>query len=138
METFKKECKEYLNTISIGDLQRYGRYVGLQRPTDMKKQALIDEIIETLCGEKSPARNSRGAPIKNNGVLESIPLKIEQLSQELLGYTIKTPESQTEKLIEPEPVIVEESVVVKLSLPLQRLNKEQKKLVYALLESLDK
>ena len=138
MEAFKKACKEYLNTISIADLQRYGRYVGLQRPTDMKKQALIDEIIETLCGEKSPSRNSRGAPIKNNGVLESIPLKIEQLSQELLGYTIKTPEPQTEKLIEPEPVIVEEPVVVKLVLPLQRLNKEQKKLVYALLESLDK
>ena len=138
MEAFKKACKEYLNTISIGDLQQYGRYVGLQRPTDMRKQALIDEIIETLCGEKSPSRNGRGAPIKNNGVLESIPLKIEQLSQELLGYTIKTPEPQIEKLIEPEPMIVEEPVVVKLSLPLQRLNKEQKKLVYALLESLDK
>ncbi len=52
METFKKECKEYLNTLSIGDLRRYGRYVGLQRPTDMKKQALIDEIIATLCGKK--------------------------------------------------------------------------------------
>ena len=138
METFKKACKEYLNTISIDDLRRYGRYVGLQRPTDMKKQALIDEIIAMLCGEKSPSRNCRGAPIKNNGVLESIPLKIEQLRKELLGYSVKNIESPTEKFIDVESTVVEEPVVVKLSLPFQRLNEEQKKLVYALLESLDK
>lgn len=138
MEDFKIACKEYLNTLSVENLRRYGRYVGLQRPTDMNKQALIDEIIATLCQEKTPSRNSRGAPIKNSGVLESIPLKIEQLSKELLGYSIQPPEPMSEKFIDVEQPIVEELVIVKFSLPLQRLNEEQKKLVFALLESLDK
>ncbi len=65
-------------------------------------------------------------------------MKIEQLSEELLGCSVKNIESPTEKFVEVERTIVEEPVVVKLSLPLQRLNEEQKKLVYALLESLDK
>ena len=48
---FKGKCEQYLFRQSIMDLRAYGRYLNLLAPTALKKEALIKEIIQAICGE---------------------------------------------------------------------------------------
>ena len=79
MNLFKKECAELLQAQSLETLRCYGRFIGMQKPTALSKSALIEGIMATLCGEIPPARNQRGAPIKNHVVNEELIKKIELL-----------------------------------------------------------
>ena len=79
MNLFKKECAELLQAQSLETLRCYGRFIGMQKPTALSKAALIEGIMATLCGEIPPARNLRGAPIKNHVVNEELIKKIELL-----------------------------------------------------------
>ncbi len=80
MQRFKSECKSYLQTLGIGDLRSYGRYVGVERPTTKNKEELIDSIIAVLVGEISPIPCSKlGAPVLNKRVDPNIIEAVEAL-----------------------------------------------------------
>lgn len=79
---FKEEGTKYLSVRTIKDLQAYGRELGVFRPTDCKKNSLIEKILGIWTGEIEPIeRNKRGAPIKNNEFPAEIPKKLEGLYQ---------------------------------------------------------
>jgi len=40
---FRYACKEYLYSLSIGDLRTYGREIGVSKPTTMKKERLFHQ-----------------------------------------------------------------------------------------------
>ena len=82
---FKEQCALYLTQLSLTDLRTYGRFLNLTAPTRLKKSILIDEIISVLCGEKSPTRTKRGAPIKSKLFQADIPLKIEEIKNKILN-----------------------------------------------------
>lgn len=82
IEKFKLAATAYLHNRGLGSLRGYGRYIGLERPTTMKKQPLVEEIVAVLCGEKTPQRTRRGAPIKNRFVDENDLREIERLQRE--------------------------------------------------------
>ena len=65
---FKLACERYLNTLGLGNLRSYGRFLQLKEPTKRNKAELIQEIIGVLCGEIIAKRTKRGAPIKNTYV----------------------------------------------------------------------
>ncbi|MBE7077627.1 MAG: hypothetical protein E7377_02845 [Clostridiales bacterium] len=77
---FRYACKEYLYSLSIGDLRTYGREIGVSKPTTMKKEDLIETIVGILCGDSAPTiKSNRGAPIKDSFIDPKIPQKIENL-----------------------------------------------------------
>lgn len=77
---FTYAAKEYLNSRSIGDLRIYGREIGLDNPTKMKKGELIDGIVAIFTGVLAPVpKSNKGAPIKNVKVDEEIVEKMAQL-----------------------------------------------------------
>jgi len=61
---FKSKTHIYLQRCAIEELRELGRKVGLQKPTTLCKEVLIDTIIQTLCGEIAPARTTKGKPPK--------------------------------------------------------------------------
>ena len=80
LKEFRYAAKEYLNSRSIGDLRIYGREIGLDNPTKMKKGELIDGIVGIFTGMLAPVpKSNKGAPIKNVKVDEEIVEKMEQL-----------------------------------------------------------
>ncbi len=68
--------KETLNQMRIYELRDLGREKGVKSPTSLKKNELIDKILEISCGETEPYRTNRGRPavsasgVKNDGVFK--------------------------------------------------------------------
>jgi len=82
---FRFAVKEYLNSLYIGSLRSYGRFVGVQNPTEKKKGELLNDILSVLIGEIPPVEPSnRGAPVKNDFVDPKIIQKIEELKKTYL------------------------------------------------------
>lgn len=132
---FKELCKSYFQEISLEDLRRYGRHLELQKPTTLKKEDLINEILLVICDEKKPSRNIRGAPIKNTSFLPEIPLKIEKFREEIFGISYNIENTSITKNKEN---FFNNLVVLNLSLSVNELTEEQKQLTLKLLESLTK
>lgn len=85
-EAFKNACKAYLFPFGLSDLRSYGREIGVFRPTDKKKDDLLDQIVSILSGELTPIeKNKKGAPLKNTYVPPEIPEKIASLRTEYFG-----------------------------------------------------
>lgn len=84
LKEFKNICKLYLSTLGISDLRAYGRYLQLRDPTAKNKSDLIEDIIGVLCGEITPERTNKGAPIKNKHFNPTILEEIERLSAQYL------------------------------------------------------
>lgn len=85
-DAFKNACKLYLSKFGINELRSYGRELGVFRPTDKKKEDLLEQIIGVLSEEISPVeKNNKGAPLKNTYVPSEIPEKIAALRAEYLG-----------------------------------------------------
>ena len=125
---FEEACEAYLFPLSIIDLRAYGRYLGLPAPTKLKKEELICEIIQVLCGEKTVARTNKGAPIKNNHYEDKIPLEINKIRTRIFGKE-RAPADKDAK--------IEESVApLQLSITMENLTKEQRQLLQQLLNSL--
>ncbi len=83
LKAFQNACRVYFSSLGIGDLRNYGRKVGVSRPTDKRKEDLIEEIISVLSGTQKPiAVSKQGAPVKNDRVDERIPAYIEELKRE--------------------------------------------------------
>lgn len=148
-EVFKKKALECLSTYSLHDLRKYGRYIKLQRPTDMKKKDLLKKIIEVLCEETSTFRTRRGAPVKNTTVPVSMILQLEELKKELFGEEVFIEASDEMEIIQEVPVEeeteeeqqdidteseYENPVRLRFSIDMQKLTREQR---YKLLDFLN-
>ncbi|MBQ8659132.1 MAG: hypothetical protein IJ506_08345 [Clostridia bacterium] len=91
---FRFAVKEYLNSVRILELRSYGRFIGVQNPTEKKKGELLDDILSILIGEAYPVEPSkRGAPVKNDFVDPNIIDKIEELKKTYLPDGIREEES---------------------------------------------
>lgn len=85
-EKFEYVCRDYLKTLSLADLRKYGRSVGVEHPTERKKDDLVEDIIAILTGAAAPVKkNGVGAPVKNLSVDPTIPAQIAELKRRLLG-----------------------------------------------------
>lgn len=79
---FKLACTKYFNTLGLDALRAYARTLQIEKPTMMRKADLIEEIIKVLCGEITPYRAGRGAPVKNGYVDESIFETVRKIQKE--------------------------------------------------------
>ena len=102
LELFKIKTHVYLQGLTISDLRALGRYVGLQKPTALKKSALIDSIIQTFCGELLPARNTKGAPAKPHYLNPQIFHNIDLIKKECSVEYLQTFFSPTATIPAPE------------------------------------
>ena len=131
---FKAECKHYLMQLSITDLRAYGRFLKLQKPTCLKKEDLVEEIITVLNGEKKPTRKSVGAPIKNRFFPKEIVLRVEEIKREILGEEgRREPTKEMEKINTKNKEV---PLLITLSIDLEKLNEKQKRCLKAFLDSL--
>lgn len=80
VKRFTKNCKEFLIKQGLNDLRAYGRGIGVDKPTTLKKQELIENIIGVLSGAIIPIEISkRGAPVKNDSVKPEFLVGIERI-----------------------------------------------------------
>ncbi len=135
---FKLACTKYLITLDLGSLRIYGRELQIRKPTTMKKAELIEEIIKVLCGEVIPRRNNRGAPVKTAYIDKDILKTVARLQKEFLKGEREACGEQTER----KALVLADSLQENSVEPLQFtirfscLNEEQRKLLYAFLNSL--
>ena len=120
---FRKDCERYLSSMSLECLRSYGRSLQLRDPTKKKKAELIKEIVMVLCGELTPQRNNKGAPIKNDYISPQILSDIEKIKQKYFPTSIEE---------EPENL----SVVLQLKINPALLNEKQRQLLNEFLDSL--
>lgn len=82
-ETLKKAYGDYLNTLNIHVLRNVARFVGVYKPTDGKKQDLIDRTIAVLLGVVAPvAPSNRGAPLKEDLLDPRYVRELERIKKE--------------------------------------------------------
>ena len=124
---FKEKCTKYLMQRSIHDLRGYGRFLNLQKPTCLKKENLIEEIIAVLCNEEKPTRKKVGAPVKNSFTPNEIIEQVEDIKKEVFGE-----ETQIEEKCEK----IEPSLRITFSVDMEKLNEKQKRLMISFLNSL--
>ena len=130
-EKFKLACASYLQTISVSALRVYGRSLGLQKPTALNKSALIQQIIQALCGEISPMRGKLGAPAKDIRVEPSILKNIDALRE---NYRIEQVLPIFTQPKENAKTRAEKPIVINISLQFSELTDEQKKGLKAFLQ----
>ena len=82
VDLFKATASVYFQRWAVKDLREYGRRVGLQTPTALKKDTLINTIIQTMCGELPPARTNLGKPAKPHYLDPDLLIEIELLKKE--------------------------------------------------------
>lgn len=76
--------REYFSTLSLSDLRTFGRFQGVHAATQLKKEVLIDEIINVLTGKVSPILPKSegkpvGAPPKNSIPNPEILPKLDEI-----------------------------------------------------------
>lgn len=134
---FKEQCALYLTQLSLTDLRTYGRFLNLTAPTRLKKSILIDEIISVLCGEKSPTRTKRGAPIKSKLFQADIPLKIEEIKNKILNKNqLNINETPPRDNQYSTSEFETNNSTINLNIQFEKLNKKQKQLLINFLNSL--
>ncbi len=78
-ELYQAYCA-YFNEFNIHILRNIGRYIGVERPTDKRKEVLINEAVKVLTGEIAPIKRSvRGAPVKEDYIDPSIIRKLDEI-----------------------------------------------------------
>ena len=139
---FKIACKNYFSTLRLSTLSCYGRFLQLKAPTAMKKDDLIESIIGVLCGEISPNRTCRGAPIKGNYVDQSIIATVSHFQKQYLDKDACKNDGNDTQITQSKNTVTFDNLEEKISSPVQcvvqlsKLNKEQKQLFLNFLESL--
>ena len=126
---FRELSAQYLMRQSLSDLRSYGRFLNLPTPTRLKKAELVHQIIDVLCGECNPIRTRRGAPIKNNYFSDDIPKVIEKIKEKTNIVSAVEKEQQT---VEVE----KDAVLLHFHVSIEKLNDNQKELLYLFLKSL--
>lgn len=146
LKIFKIKCLECLSSFNVHKLRAYGRYLQLPKPSTIKKDELLNQIISVLCGEDTPERNKRGAPIKNDDFPPEILDKISKLQRKYFPESfVAQPEPEPEpvtNLREMLPLYLKENrllpktLELTLSLDVDKLNGNQKELLFLFLQSL--
>ena len=126
---FKMECERCLARQGINTLRAYGRSLGMQAPTRLKKGALISEIVGALCGENMPTRNKLGAPIKNDYIKPEIVEEVSRLKELYFGE--EEPKAQEEASASEEV-----GVSLRFTVNPSKLNEVQKQRLNEFLNSL--
>lgn len=135
VEGFKSACRQYFHLVNSSVLRAYGRVLQLRKPTAMSKKDLTEEIIGVLCGEIIPKRNGKkGAPVKAEYDLQTIFSKVHSLKIEY-GLEEETEENESLEPVCPQ-IDEQEPLLMQLSVRFSQLNKEQKQLFMAFLNSL--
>ena len=143
-QAFKLACENYLRGVSLTALRAYGRFLGVRKPTAMKKFDLISEIICLLCGEKLPQRNGLGAPVKDNYVEPALLHHMDELRAEY-GVMDALKKQNNEQPVEKKSVPVEVKTaeenkinVLQFNFVYGEMTAEQKQKLSELLNSLQK
>ena len=129
VEEFRLACKEYFSSLSVSALRAYGVFLCLRKPSTLNKTELIAELIAVLCGEITPQRVLRGAPLKNKYLDPSIVESVESLKKHFLEG------EEEEPVLPPQPQPIPPAIV-KIELNMESLSQEQKELLGALLKAL--
>ena len=130
---FKLVCMKYLQTISITALRTYGRTLGLEKPTTLRKADLIEEIVLVLCGEFEQKRKKLGAPIKSDYVDPTLVNKIKDLQIKYLPSKKKTIKKAA---ISKKEENVVQPLFLQFSIEFSALTKLQKSRLAAFLKTL--
>ena len=69
--------KQTLNNKSIYELRIIGRELGVKKPTTLKKQALINAILDMQLGNDTPTFSNRGRPPITNKIEKENSLAIK-------------------------------------------------------------
>lgn len=99
---------EYLNTLNIHVLRNLARQAGVYKPTDGKKDSLIERTVNVLTGKVAPCPPStRGAPLKDDALDPKYFRELERIREDYemdgdTGYAAG-PESAGEAAPEAEP-----------------------------------
>ncbi len=124
VERFKTESSTFLQTISVKELQAYGRMLQLREPTKMRKKELIEDIIKVHCGELLPEeRSKQGAPIRNGLINPLIVEKMREYREKILDAK----ECELEIIKEPKREIIEKKKTKIKQLPAKEKHAETKK-----------
>ena len=124
-EVFKEKSREYLQTQNKNDLRVYGRFVGVKTPTSLKKEELVENIIQSFLSKEKIVQFNRGKPPKNNYFPPKILQTLEDLFKKAFGDSVEQI-SRTE----------ERETVLHLSVQVEKLKPFQKKLLTDFLNSL--
>ena len=136
VEGFRLACKEYFSSLSVSALRAYGVFLCLRKPSTLNKTELIAELIAVLCGEITPQRVLRGAPLKNKYLDPSIVESVESLKKHFWeGEESVLPPQEKEPALPPQPQPIPPAIV-KIELNMESLSQEQKELLGALLKAL--
>ena len=85
---FSETAKAFLSKQNINYLRAYARSVGVEKPTEKKKEDLIQAVIDIKTGRISPIEQSkRGAPLRNDYFPNEIACFIDDLVN---GILLKT------------------------------------------------
>ena len=77
---------DYFSTLSLSDLRTFGRFQGVQAATGLKKETLIEQIINILTGKVTPTLPKTdgkpvGAPPKSSALNPEILPKLEEIKR---------------------------------------------------------
>ena len=88
IELLKKAYSDYLNTLNIHVLRNVARHVGVYKPTEGKKDGLIDRTISVLIGTVAPVPPSKlGAPLKEDTLDPKYMRELERIREEYMLTT---------------------------------------------------
>ena len=78
-----KAYSEYLDSLNIHVLRNVARRVGVYKPTDGKKESLIERTVSVLIGAVPPVPPSgRGAPLKDDSLDPKYMHRLTEIREE--------------------------------------------------------
>ena len=83
-KSISERYRDYFSTLSLNDLRTFGRFQGVHAATGLKKEILIDEIVNILIGKVTPTfpkadAKPVGAPPKSSTLNPEILPKLEEI-----------------------------------------------------------
>ena len=81
-QEYRNRLTALLKEQGLMALRRYGRDLQLTRTADVKKDELVEKIVAVLCGEVTPKRGRKGAPVKDGMRETRIAREVSSLRKE--------------------------------------------------------
>lgn len=139
-DKFRAQLTDYLETKSLNDLRCFGRYLGLKEPTKFRKQALIDQLVASICDGVKQTRTRRGAPVKekvwDTKIIEDIEnLKTNCFIENLENIERKNEQTQEGTPNKVTPLYVQQTQNLQIVIPIQSCTETQKNLLLEFLKS---
>ena len=123
-ERFEKLAKEYLSAKGLAELRVYARYVGVDKGTTLKKEELIENIVQACLVEKESPTNKRGQPPKGDYLPPKFLQDMEDIQRKVFG-------DENEEINKSQS-----GTVLNVSIQMDKLNPAQKKLLNDILNTL--